>query len=103
MTGHGAGLSERLRDLDDMGIDIQVVMPPPAQCYYTVPIEISVKASQIVNDGMAEYVARKPDRFIALGTVPMADGVEAAKELERGVGHLGLRGVQVLTISTSTT
>ena len=74
MTGHGVGLSDRLRDLDDMGIDIQVAMPPPPQCYYTVPIEISVKASQVVNNGMAEYVARKPDRFIALGTVPMADG-----------------------------
>lgn len=97
MTGHGDGLSERLRDLDDMGIDIQVVMPPPPQCYYTVPLDISVKASQIVNNGMAEYVARKPDRFVALGTVPMADGFEAANELERAIRHLGLKGVQVLT------
>ncbi len=97
MTGRGAGLSERLRDLDDMGIDIQVVMPPPSQCYYTAPIEISVKATHIVNNGIAEFVARKPDRFIALGTVPMADGVEAANELERAIRHLGLRGVQVLT------
>jgi len=97
MTGHGDGLSERLRDLDDMGIDIQVVMPPPPQCYYTVPIDISVKASQIVNNGMAEYVARKPDRFVALGTVPMADGLEAANELERAICKLGLKGVQVLT------
>ena len=97
MTGHGDGLSERLRDLDDMGIDIQVVMPPPPQCYYTVPIDISVKASQIVNNGMAEFVARKPDRFVALGTVPMADGLEAANELERAIRHVGLKGVQVLT------
>jgi aminocarboxymuconate-semialdehyde decarboxylase len=46
MTGHGDGLSERLRDLDDMGIDIQVVMPPPPQCYYTVPIEIRSKLAR---------------------------------------------------------
>jgi aminocarboxymuconate-semialdehyde decarboxylase len=97
MTGDGVGLSERLRDLDDMGIDIQVVMPPPPQCYYTVPIEVSVKASQVVNNGMAEYVARKPNRFIAVGTVPMADGIEAANELQRAVRQLGLKGVQVLT------
>ena len=58
MSGRGRGLTDRLRDLDDMGIDIQVVMPPPPQCYYTVPIDISVKATQIVNDGIAEYVAR---------------------------------------------
>jgi aminocarboxymuconate-semialdehyde decarboxylase len=67
------------------------------QCYYTVPIEVSVKASQVVNNGMAEYVARKPNRFIALGTVPMADGIEAANELQRAVRQLGLKGVQILT------
>ena len=97
MSGRGGGLTERLRDLDDMGIDVQVVMPPPAQCYYTVPIEISVKATQVVNHGIAEYVARTPDRFVALGSVPMTDGREAATELERGMRQLGLKGAQVLT------
>ena len=43
ITGRDDGLAERLRDLDDMGIDIQVVMPPPPQCYYTVPIDIASK------------------------------------------------------------
>ena len=97
MSGCGDGLTDRLRDLDEMGIDLQVVMPPPQQCYYTVPIDISVKATQIVNDGIAEYVARKPDRFVALGSVPMTDSREAVTELERGMRHLGLKGAQVLT------
>jgi aminocarboxymuconate-semialdehyde decarboxylase len=88
---------DRLGDLDAMGIDIQVVKPPPPQCYYTVPADIAVQAARIVNDGMAEYVSRKPDRFVALGTVPMPDGVEAAKELERCMKTLRLRGVQILT------
>jgi aminocarboxymuconate-semialdehyde decarboxylase len=92
MSARGDGVTDRLRDLDEMGIDLQVVMPPPPQCYYTVPIDISVKATQIVNDGIAEYVARKPDRFVALGSVPMTDGREAAIELERGMRHLGLKG-----------
>src|SRR3954467_1698999 len=77
------GYDERLADLDAMGIDLQLVMPPPPQCYYTVPLEIAVRAAQMVNDGIAEYCAHKPDRFVALGTVPMPDGNEAAKELER--------------------
>jgi hypothetical protein len=34
MTGQGQGLGERLRDLDEMGVDVQAVMPPPPQCYY---------------------------------------------------------------------
>jgi hypothetical protein len=32
------GYDERLADLDAMGIDLQLVMPPPPQCYYTVPL-----------------------------------------------------------------
>jgi aminocarboxymuconate-semialdehyde decarboxylase len=91
------GYDERYADLDGMGIDMQLVMPPPNQCYYTVPLDISVPASRMVNDGIAEYVARKPDRFVALGTVPLIDGNEAAQELERCMGKLGFKGVEILT------
>ena len=91
------GYDPRLDDLDAMGIDFQLVMPPPPQCYYTVPIQIAVRAAQIVNDGIAEYVTGKPDRFAGLGSVPMPDGNEAALELERCVRKLGLKGVQILT------
>ncbi|HEY0569424.1 MAG TPA: amidohydrolase family protein [Xanthobacteraceae bacterium] len=96
-TPRMVGYDERLADLDAMGIDLQLVMPPPPQCYYTVPLEIAVQAARMVNDGVAEYCARKPERFVALGTVPMPDGNEAAKELERCVGKLGFKGVQILT------
>jgi aminocarboxymuconate-semialdehyde decarboxylase len=87
----------RLTELDGMGIDFQLVMPPPPQCYYTVPVEIAVEAARMVNDGIAEFVGKKPDRFAGLGSVPMPDGNEAAKELERCVGKLGLKGAQILT------
>jgi aminocarboxymuconate-semialdehyde decarboxylase len=91
------GLDKRLADLDAMGLDMQVIKPPPPQCYYTVPLEIAVEAARVVNDGIAEFVARKPDRLKGFGTVPMPDGNEAAKELERCVTKLGFKGVQVLT------
>jgi len=87
---------ERLADLDAMGIDLQLVMPPPNQCYYTVALDIAVKAGRMVNDGLAEYVARKADRFVALGTVPLIDGTEAARELERCM-TLGMKGAEILT------
>src|SRR5229473_2685529 len=93
MTGH----DQRLADLDAMGIDLQLVMCPPPQCYYTVPLDIAVKAARIINDGVAAYVAARPDRFVALGTVPMPDGNEAARELERCMTQLGFKGVQILT------
>src|SRR5262249_7010335 len=83
---------ERLKDMDAMGVDLQLVMPPPPQCYFTVPIEFAAPAIRMINDGIAEYVSRKPDRFVALGTVPLQDGAEAAKELERGMKSLGFKG-----------
>ena len=91
------GYDERLADLDKMGIDFQLVMPPPNQCFYTVPLDIAVQGSRMVNDGLAEYVARKPDRFVALGTVPLMNGGEAANELERCMKSLGMKGVEILT------
>jgi len=97
MSGMENGLDERLRDMDDMGLDMQLIMPPPPQCYYTIPIEPAVAAARVVNDGIAAYRERKPDRFIALGTVPLQDGKEAATELERSMRQLGLKGCQILT------
>jgi len=88
---------ERLKDMDDQGVDMQVIMPPPPQCYFTVPAEYAVPAIRMVNDGIAQYVAGKPDRFVALGTVPLQDGAEAANELERGMKTLGFKGAQILT------
>jgi aminocarboxymuconate-semialdehyde decarboxylase len=91
------GYDKRLADLDAMGIDIQLVCPPPPQCYYTLPIDIAVPATRMVNDGIAAYVAGKPDRFVGLGSVPMTDAAEAVKELERCMGPLKFKGVEVLT------
>ncbi len=34
-------IDRRLRDLDRMGIDIQVVAPAPGQCYYTIDPKIA--------------------------------------------------------------
>ena len=87
----------RLADMDAAGIDLQVIMPPPPQCTYTIPLELGAKAARIVNEGMAAFVAQRPDRFTALGTVPMQDGAAAAEELEYGMTKLGLKGAQILT------
>ena len=71
--------------------------PPPPQCYYAVPLDIAVEVARVVNDGIAEFVAQRPDRLEGFGTVPMPDGNEAARELERCATRLGFKGVQVLT------
>jgi aminocarboxymuconate-semialdehyde decarboxylase len=97
MSGRDGGFAERLRDLDAMGIDVQVVTPPPPQCYFTLPVEIAVKAARMVNEGIAAFVARNPKRYVGLGTVPLQDGKEAAAELEYGMKKLGFKGVEILS------
>ncbi len=87
----------RLADMDAAGVDVQVIMPPPPQCTYTVALPVAQEAMRMINKELAEFAAKRPDRFVALGTVPMQDGEAAAAELERGMQEHGLRGAQVLT------
>lgn len=89
-------VADRIAVLDAQGISKQLVAPPPPQCYYQSPIEHAVKGSQMVNDGLAEWISHAPDRFAAIGTVPLQDPEASAKELERAMG-LGLKGVMLLT------
>jgi aminocarboxymuconate-semialdehyde decarboxylase len=49
----------------------------------------------MVNERLAEIVSKWPDRFVALGTVPLQDSSLAVSELEHGVKTLGLRGVEI--------
>jgi len=91
------GYDERLADMDAMGVDMQLILPAPNQCIYTIPLEVAVKAARVVNDGLAEYVAKRPDRFVALGTVPLGSGTEAANELQRCVQSLDMKGAEILT------
>jgi aminocarboxymuconate-semialdehyde decarboxylase len=104
MAKQAADIGDRIRTtdarfkvMDDMGVDMQLISPGPPQLYYTIPLDIAVQATRALNDGIAEYAGRHPDRLVALGGVPMADGNEAAKELERCMKQLKFKGVEILT------
>jgi aminocarboxymuconate-semialdehyde decarboxylase len=90
-------IDRRLSDLDRMGIDIQVVAPAPGQCYYYVDPKIAEAAHHITNDGVAEFCARKPDRFLGLGGVTLQEPDLAVRELDYVMSELKLKGVQILT------
>jgi len=97
IRGHMTTYDQRFADMDNMGVDMQLVMPPPPQLYHTVALEYAVPAARMINDGVAEFVSKHKDRFIPVGTVPMQDGEESAKELERCMKTLGFKGVEILT------
>ena len=85
----------RIADMDKMGIDIQAVCPAPQQTYYWTEPGLGLEVSRMINDRLAQIVATWPDRFVALGTVPLQNVELAVAELERCVKQLGLRGVEI--------
>jgi aminocarboxymuconate-semialdehyde decarboxylase len=87
----------RLIEMEAMGLDWQLVSPAPNQCYVSLPAEVGAKAIAMVNDGVAAWVAREPRRFAGLGTAPLQDARTAVAELERCMGRLGLKGVEILS------
>ena len=90
-------LAVRLADMDAAGVDHQVIMPPPPQCTYGIPLDLGIQAARIINAGLATFAAQDPTRFTAIGTVPMQDGPAAAAELERSMREDGMKGAQILT------
>jgi aminocarboxymuconate-semialdehyde decarboxylase len=87
---------ERLKDMDEMGVDIQVLTPSLVHQYtYWAEPEISLKMEQLTNNCLAESVAVNPERFIGLGSVPLQSPPHAIQELERCMGELGFKGIEI--------
>lgn len=84
----------RFRDMDAMGIDIQVISPSILQqCTYWAEPKRALALEKESNDRVAEAVAQNPDRLVGIGSVPLQDVRASVKELDRAVNSLGLRGV----------
>ncbi len=82
---------ERIRDMDESGIDIQVLSLTSPGVQIFDPATATTLAVRF-NDELAEGIARHPDRYVGLAAFSPLDPANAAKELERGVMKLGLRG-----------
>ena len=86
--------AERAAYMDAHGIDAQVISYAsgiPA----TMEPEFSVELCRDVNNEMAEKAAAYPGRFYLFAHLPLGDGNEAAKELERCVKELGFVGAMI--------
>lgn len=87
----------RLAEMNKMGIDVQAISTSPSHYNYRLEPELGRKASRVVNERLAEIVASHPDRFVALGTVPMQEPQLAVQELEYCMKKLGFRGLELGT------
>jgi len=87
----GAG---RLKDMDAMGIDVQVLSysSPGTQVF---PASEAVPLARDANDQLATAIQAHPDRFVGFATLPTPDPEAAAVELERAIHKLGFKGAMI--------
>ncbi|WP_039961531.1 amidohydrolase family protein [Brevibacillus sp. BC25] len=88
---------KRIHDMQQEGVDMQVLSPIPVTfSYWALAAEAEVMA-RIQNDFIAETVNQHPNHFIGLGTVPLQDTEAAIREMDRCMHELGLRGIEIGT------
>jgi aminocarboxymuconate-semialdehyde decarboxylase len=86
---------ERLKDMDETSVNIQVLSTIPVLFNYWAKPKDGLETSQFFNDHIADTVSKNDTRFIGLGTVPLQDIDLAIQELERCVNELKMPGIQI--------
>ena len=87
----------RIAEMDQLGVDIQVISPVPGQLVYLAPPEPAREGARMINDAIAEAVAKHPERLLGMGVAPMQAPELAVAELKRCVKQLGMRGMEIST------
>jgi aminocarboxymuconate-semialdehyde decarboxylase len=87
----------RLRDMDEMGVDVQVLSPVSVQHYYWADIELAREIVRTTNEKLAEICAKHPDRLVALGNIALQHPALAVEQLQHCMTKLGMRGVEIST------
>jgi aminocarboxymuconate-semialdehyde decarboxylase len=90
-------VGERLADMDKAGVDVQALSVPPPHFQYRLEPAAAAAHAQLYNDSIVEIAQAHPDRFVALGTLPMQDVGHALAELERLVAIPEVVGLELAT------
>jgi predicted TIM-barrel fold metal-dependent hydrolase len=89
-------IEARLKDMDEAGIDMQVLS-------FIFPYDKRVAASEATskarsaNNALAKVVGKYPERFASFTTLALQDPEAAADELERAVKELGFKGTMIFS------
>jgi aminocarboxymuconate-semialdehyde decarboxylase len=89
---------ERLKDMDEQGVDVQVVSIHTPLFSYDVDSAQGQQLAREVNDEIAAMTRQWPQRFAGLATLPVQDVGAAVDELDRAVHVLGLKGAELDTV-----
>jgi aminocarboxymuconate-semialdehyde decarboxylase len=89
-------MERKLADMDSLGIDVAILSlgaPGPE----LLGGRIADRIAQMHNDLLAELIAAHPDRFWGYATLGFGDLDESLKELDRAIGELKFRGLQLFS------
>jgi aminocarboxymuconate-semialdehyde decarboxylase len=87
----------RITDMEQEGIDIQVLSPMPELLSYWFKAEDALNFSRHINQQLSEFIEFSPKRFWGLGMLPLQDPEMAAKEIKSLKNDFRLKGVEVGT------
>ncbi|MGZ8846181.1 MAG: amidohydrolase family protein [Pyrinomonadaceae bacterium] len=89
-------VTQRLADMDRVGIDVEVISLSTPNVFFT-DAEHQPEIARIVNDAYAELIAQHPARFKGFASIPMDAPDAALNELHRAIDELKLNGVILLS------
>jgi 2,3-dihydroxybenzoate decarboxylase len=100
LTEFGA---ERLAGMDASGIGMAILSQTVPGVQGIADAAAAVAAAREINDFLArEVIGRYPERFAGFASVALQDPDAAARELERAVTRLGLKGAMINGYSNTT-
>ena len=85
---------QRLQLMDEQGVDVQA-LTINGFWWYAADVDLARAIVKAQNEGLAQWVAQHPDRFVALASVALQHPELAAEQLRDGVRRLGLRGASI--------
>jgi 2,3-dihydroxybenzoate decarboxylase len=86
---------QRVAEMDAAGVDVSLLSHTVPATQGIVDAATAAAAAREINDVLAGAVARHPERLAGLASVALHDPAEAARELERAVTTLGLKGAMI--------
>jgi 5-carboxyvanillate decarboxylase len=92
--GEIENIDQRLKDMDQNGIDMQVLSWRNIGCDEFNSAD-GIKWAKKINNTLAELVNKYPNRFAAFCSIPWQEPAAAVTELERAAKDLGLKGIKI--------
>jgi aminocarboxymuconate-semialdehyde decarboxylase len=92
-AGGEPGLVQRIAAMDKQGLDFQALSINGFWWYAATDRGLARAICNAQNEGLAQWVRKYPDRFVAMASVPLQFPDLAAEILQDAVTRLGARGV----------